>query len=158
MNHFSNWTPEDVERHNRRVSGDAAEKQTKSGLPEPAPKAQSTGLLDKASGRRIRQRTKPMMNRLEFEFYRMQSTCANIMNIRTQAITFLIANGVRYTPDFTWRERGTNLTFAIEVKGPKAFDGSLEKLKMAAHEFPDWKWFLVWKDKDGIWREQEVLP
>jgi hypothetical protein len=113
-------------------------------------------------GIRVRQSTKPVMNKLETEWFHI----LNIQHLmfprpRPQAVTFKLCNGMRYTPDvFTtaWPQGdqyGIRAT-AWEVKGPKAFDGSLDKLKMAAHEWPEILWILVWKES-GRWTQQIIL-
>lgn len=114
--------------------------------------------------KRIRQSSKPLLNKLETEFFnRIKDKYPNFPPVRPQAKTYRLCNGVRYSPDFTassWPyDDNMAKETAWEVKGKKAFDGSLEKLKMAAHEYPEIRWLLVWKDKNtGEWQEQVVLP
>ena len=107
------------------------------------------------SDRRVRQATKGP-NKLEADFaYWLPHARPQTADIRYNAVTLTIANGVRYTPDWTGWE-GERLT-AWEVKGPHAFDGSLEKLKMAARSFPRIKFELAWRVR-GEWRIQAILP
>lgn len=80
---------------------------------------------------------------------------------------YMLANGVWYKPDFTcqkhkWPEDNPVCGYqwketAWEVKGPKAWRGGFEFLKIAAHCWPEVRWVLVWRE-DGHWNEQEVLP
>lgn len=128
-------------------------------------KTPTTPGIPKASGKRIRQKSKTM-NRLEVSYFNTMKSRFGVKHMRFAALTFSIANGLRYTPDFTYvldipteLNHSGNNRVAVEIKGPKAFDGALDKLKMAAHEFPDWDFWLVWKDKTtGEWTGQRVLP
>lgn len=105
-------------------------------------------------GKRIRQASKPLMNKLEQEYYdRFLSWKDSTLSICVQSVRFRLANGLWYKPDFF-----TNApNVGIEVKGPHAFRGGFENLKMAAHQYPWIKWVLVWKE-NGEWCEQTVLP
>lgn len=99
--------------------------------------------------KRIRQSTKPLMNRLEAEFYERIKT----PSVHIQAITLKLANGLRYTPDFFCAQSRC----AWEVKGKWVDGDSFPKLKMAASVWPDIHFILVWKDKDGQWTSQRIL-
>ena len=81
-------------------------------------------------------------------------------NIYSQAITFKLANGVRYTPDNVAVIPSPIMLQqnAWEIKGKHAWDDSIVKLKMAAHIYPDTRWILVWKSPAGHWQEQLILP
>lgn len=104
---------------------------------------------------RIRQRTKPLSNKLEAEFGDYLRGWYSRAMIYEQAITLRLANGLRYTPDWiVCRQLGT---FCYEVKGRHAWDDALAKLKMAAGVYPMWGWFLVWKEGQS-WELQSVLP
>lgn len=70
-----------------------------------------------------------------------------------QAIRFRLANGLWYKPDIVCLEHHT----CFEVKGPHAFRGGFENLKMAASVYPRLAWYLLWKE-NGKWCEQRVLP
>ena len=73
-----------------------------------------------------------------------------------QGMRFRLGNGIWYCPDFV-RIPLDNLPMqAIEVKGPHAFRGGFENLKVAANLYPEITWVLVWKD-NGIWQEQIIL-
>lgn len=104
--------------------------------------------------KRIRQSTKPLMNRLELEFYEILKQNYYPNSIFAQAIRFKLGNGIWYKPDFI--VFGLNVR-AYEVKGEHAFRGGFENLKVAASLYKSVGWILVWKH-DGQWCEQTVLP
>lgn len=114
--------------------------------------------------RRIRQDTKPLLNKLETKFLnRIKDLYPNYPPIRAQAKTFRLCNGVRFTPDLScsiWPvENGAARETCWEIKGPKSWDDAIVKVKMAAHEFPEICWRFVWKDKTTKeWCEQILLP
>lgn len=127
----------------------------------------ASGTVTEAAPKRIRQRTKPLMNKLEAAYFEVLKlkllALPNATIIRAQAKTYVIANGMRYSPDFScssWPVAGEpNRETCWEVKGPHAFDGALDKLKMAATVWPEVRWILVWKEKGtGRWLEQIVRP
>jgi len=120
-------------------------------------------IVTQVINKRVRQSSKPLMNKLETEFYeRIRNLYPNFPPVRCQAKTYRIANGLRYTPDFTaspWPANcGPARETAWEVKGPWATEDSIVKLKAAAATFPEVCWLLVWKDSTGQWNEQRILP
>ena len=111
------------------------------------------GKVEPERAKRIRQDTKPLLNKLETEW-------GNILkrthpNVRPQAIKFRLANGTTYCPDFV--DLTSRPVTCWEVKGKHAWDDSLVKLKFAASTWPEITWMLVWRE-NGQWRQQEVLP
>lgn len=108
-------------------------------------------------GKRIRQDTKPLMNKLEQEYYDRYLFGRLEVSVSIQSIRFKLANGVWYKPDFYTDGNMVSYRQAIEVKGPHAFRGGFENLKMAAHQYPWIKWILVWKE-EGVWMHQTILP
>lgn len=102
--------------------------------------------------RRIRQDHRPLMNKLEESFLgELLLRGQRKEDILIQAIRFRLANGLWYKPDFVvW-------PCAWEVKGPHAWRGGYENLKMAAATYPHISWVLVWKEH-GRWCEQKILP
>jgi hypothetical protein len=109
--------------------------------------------------KRIRQSTKPLLNKLESEWFEVLKCRWKI--IVPQGLRFMLANGTWYKPDFIvwpvgWESDDHRLR-AFECKGPHAFRGGKENLKIAAHQYPQIKWELVWK-KDGQWQEQTIYP
>jgi hypothetical protein len=105
---------------------------------------------------RLRQNSKPLMNKLETDFFNYLVGVKHFTHtqIHAQAVTFKIANGLRYTPDFFI----LGIDTAYEVKGKWVDGDSFPKLKMAASVFPEISWFLVWKDGNKAWQEQIILP
>lgn len=111
---------------------------------------------------RIRQSSKPLMNKLETEWFNIiKDKYPNYPPVRAQAKTFRLCNGVRFTPDLScsiWPvEGGPSRETCWEIKGPKSWDDAIVKAKMAAHEYPEVCWHFVWKHK-GKWCEQILLP
>lgn len=105
-------------------------------------------------GKRIRQDSKPLMNKLEMQFWRERLEQRYPL-AKPQAIRFKLGNGIWYKPDFV--DFSIQPVTAWEVKGPHAFRGGFENLKVAASAYPFVRWILVWKES-GEWRQQEVLP
>jgi hypothetical protein len=120
-----------------------------------AAKAFKPQTANAAPGVRIRQDSKPLMNKLEMEWFNRLGGMASTRNLRAQAIRVKLANGLWFKVDITCIIDGKMTCF--EVKGSFAFRGGFENLKSAASLFPEWDWFLVWKD-DGQWKSQKVLP
>ena len=120
----------------------------------------------KAFPKRIRQDTKPRLNKLEQEWFdRIKGMFPNFPPVRAQAKRYELASGAWFKPDFTastWPapENGPQKETAWEVKGPKACRWSRRgelTIKFAARAWPEVRWILVWKE-GGAWRTQEVLP
>lgn len=109
--------------------------------------------------KRLRQDTKPLLNNLEQRFYRYLQCLFPGDKIVPQGKRYRLANGLWYKPDFTavmnvdpvvgWME------YAWEVKGPHAFRGGFENLKMAAATYPQVFWTLAWFDSG--WMTQRIL-
>lgn len=114
--------------------------------------------------KRIRQDSKPLMNNLETEW--LQELYADfpecpISTFRAQAKTYRLANGLRYTPDFTAVINifpGGLKETAWEVKGKWVDGDSFPKLKMFAAVWPEIRVILAWKDARGKWQEQTIFP
>ena len=111
---------------------------------------------------RLRQSRKPILNKLEQRFYdymvgpmKIPATC-----ILSQAIRLELARGHWYKPDFflpgNLRPEPYYGFVAYEVKGPKAFRGGFENLKVAARIHRWLKFELVWLE-DGKWKQQPIL-
>src|SRR5262245_4402461 len=72
-----------------------------------------------------------------------------------ESIRLKLANGLTYKPDYpTWK--GDKLTF-YEVKGEQVWEDSLKSLKVAAHQYKRFGFYL-YKYAKGEWTWQEVLP
>ena len=106
--------------------------------------------------KRLRQDTKPLLNKLEAEFQRYEEARIG-EKLLPQALRFRLGNGIWYKPDFL-RVRGISGRLMLyEVKGPHSFRGGFENLKVAAGLYRDMDWRLVWK-QSGQWQTQDVLP
>ena len=117
--------------------------------------------LPAATKKRLRQSSKPLMNKLESEFMDwLVRTGTPKENIFPQAMRLEISNGHWYKPDFfvtpTESDEWPQGWF-YECKGPHSFRGGFENVKDAARRFKHFKFILVWLD-DGRWQEQIVLP
>jgi len=142
---------EDVLKHNARVAAGKISGAT--GGTSAASKP--VDCLTVAPGVRIRQDSKPLMNKLEREWFNNLGALASTKNLRAQAIRVKLANGLWFKVDLTCEIDGRMTCF--EVKGTFAFRGGFENVKSAATLFQEWDWFLVWK-KDGVWKSQKILP
>ena len=105
--------------------------------------------------KRIRQSTKPLMNKLESEFKAYYETLTG-HSLIVQSIRFKLGNGIWYKPDFILMCSTLGIK-AFEVKGEHAFRGGFENLKVAAHQYPRISWILAWK-VNNTWNQQPVLP
>ena len=113
----------------------------------------------KMAKKRVRQSSKPLMNKLEAEFFNhMKCQYLEIgygSEILAQALRFRLGNGIWYKPDFV-QIRPSGRWTIYEVKGPHAFRGGLENLKIAASQYPLIQWVLAWKE-GGEWVTQEIF-
>lgn len=75
-----------------------------------------------------------------------------IDHVRFQAMTFESGQGSKYTPDFTARQRTTNMGLAYEVKGAYVYEDSIIKFKACALLYPDWIWYWCQQDDAGNWK------
>ena len=119
---------------------------TRKDTPTPAP----------AAKKRIRQNSAGL-NKTEQAFYEYLS--ARHEKPHSQAITFKIANGCRYTPDFAVFG-GDGEIVCYEVKGFMRDDAAV-KLKVAASLYPHVAFHIVTskpKKAGGGWDIQCVLP
>lgn len=120
---------------------------------------------------RIRQSSKPLMNKLEQAWFNLLSVqYPNYPKPRAQAKRYKIANGAWYKPDVTvslWPNRnpdgsvrGADMETAWECKGPKQMKNvarGILTIKTAAAQWPEVRFILVWQER-GKWCQQEVLP
>lgn len=122
-----------------------------------APTGEEVTIITKPK-KRIRQSSKPLMNKLEFSFYSYLSAFYPSFSFHAQSIRFKLGNGIYYKPDlvcFGWGDKPRACCW--EVKGPYAFRGGFENLKVAAHAYPEVEWRLAWKIGNE-WQQQLVLP
>jgi hypothetical protein len=101
----------------------------------------------------LRQKTKGP-NKLETAFAAVLRAENPGVQIREQAVTWQIGNGVRYTPDIMIVEPGR--LEAYETKGGLFRDDAKVKIKVAASIWPQITFFLVWR-KAGVWHRQRIL-
>lgn len=111
-----------------------------------------------AAGRRMRQDSRPLLNKLETEFEEvLRSWLGEGVAFYPQSLRFKLGNGIWYKPDFVVLRNRSGRSLAFEVKGPHSFRGGMENLKVAAGLYKEVRFYLAWK-QDGVWRQQEVLP
>lgn len=106
---------------------------------------------------RIRQSIKPVLNQLETDWCAVIQGWYPGIKVHKQALRVKLANGAWYKADLAMFLPG-GLT-CWECKGPKVVKGQskgLLALKVAATEYPEIKWILVWRES-GTWHEQRVL-
>lgn len=108
--------------------------------------------------KRIRQDSKPLMNKLEMAWLSVLKTTYPDAIIHSQEWRVKIGNGAWFKVDHCAFVDG--VWTAWECKGPKegknVARGTLA-LKCATTAFPEVKWILVWKES-GVWRQQILLP
>lgn len=100
------------------------------------------------------------MNKLETRFFSHLCAFYPSAKFHAQSIRWKLGNGIWYKPDvvcFDWDCGDRGRVACWEVKGPHAFRGGFENLKVAASLYPEVVWRLVW-EQDGRWQEQIVLP
>lgn len=106
-------------------------------------------------GKRLRQSAAPILNKLETRLEAWLAAVYPGEKIRAQAKRYRLANGIWYKADFSAVIAGQE--WAWEAKGPKAFRGGFENLKVASATWPEVRFVLVWEE-GGAWRTQEILP
>ena len=113
----------------------------------------------------VRQATRDKRNKLERSFEAevlyWHKLRGEIADYKSQAIRLQLANGVTYLPDYYVLGNDRSGTF-IEIKGEKrngrtiARDDAAVKIKIAAKEYPEFRFHLAWKSRSGEWRYQIV--
>jgi len=105
---------------------------------------------------RVRQSAKPLMNKLETEYFDVLKASYPTATIRPQSKKYRVCNGSVYCPDFTAIING--IETAWETKGKHSWDDAMLKIKVAASVWPEVDWWLVWKDASGRWTTQKIIP
>lgn len=107
--------------------------------------------------RRLRQDRRGLNQTEEAFLAHLLATKPNC-NPRREGLGIRIGNGCVYWPDFVIGI-GPEALEAYEVKGPWMQDDSSAKLKSAAREFPEVRFFLATREEDKSgWIIEEVLP
>jgi hypothetical protein len=111
------------------------------------------------AGKRIRQSKGLRGSKLERIYLRYLQRLWPGANFHHGDVRLRIANGCYYTPDIHAMVPWPIMIHPVfwEVKGPYAYEDSLIKLKVVATQYPDYVFVLVWRDKVGMWRNQEIL-
>jgi hypothetical protein len=136
----------------------------------PPPSAAPTGGAPRASYPKpdaapalVRQSSKGM-NKTEARFLDHLNQQA-FRYIEFEGLTFRLANGSVFTPDFICWDEATMRPFCYDVKGTwkgnkgHAEDDAKVKIKVAASKYPWVNFYLAWWDtKDLRWNLQHVLP
>ncbi len=105
----------------------------------------SAAILAETDGPRLRQNRGPKTNKTEAAFESWLRAKYPGVQIEREGVTLLLANGLRYTADFSAFNPDRSLVL-YEVKGApgaKIWDDSIAKLKMAASKFPTIEFWLV---------------
>lgn len=113
-------------------------------------------IMEPAVKKRIRQSAKPVLNALESRYHTYFIHTYPDRVIFPQAVRVELARGIWFKPDFFCPTIIGRPTF-FEVKGPKAFRGGFENLKVAARVHSWASFFLVWEDDARVWQQQEIL-
>lgn len=146
MNPFAGMTMDEVEAHNAKVHAGQM------------PLAPPPPFLGVAKGNRVRQSSKPLMNKLESDCFAMLAATGLFDRLRAQAKRFRLGNGIWFKVDITGIDTRDGRDTAWEVKGPHAWQSGIQPLKVAAGLYPEIRWLLIWKGEKGAWKQQEILP
>lgn len=142
--------------------GELVQRPARAGDAGPESGSNSNARVAAKQSKRIRQSSKPLLNKLEAEWFAaLKKGMPDTAHIKCQSLRFRLGNGIWYKPDFVCFYLDHSMLSmcceAHEVKGPHAFRGGFENLKVAASLYPEIRWLLVWKE-DGQWKQQDVLP
>lgn len=124
-----------------------------SGPPSGYPQAKKT---PPRPGKRIRQASKPLLNKLEQEAMDMLHARFPYSKFQPHAMKLELANGSWYCPDIIEFPKEPPLHI-YEVKGKHSWDDAIVKLKVAARTWQEFHWWLMWKEGE-VWKSQRVLP
>lgn len=73
-----------------------------------------------------------------------------------ERVKLRLADGAWYTPDFDVTLADGSLEFH-ETKGGFIREAGMLRIKVAAHQYPHWRFYLV-QHKDGQWGRRLMLP
>lgn len=116
----------------------------------------AVGLLREGTAPRLRQKTGPKLNKTETAFYLHLVSHIPGAKVMPHAITLVLANGCRYTPDF-YVEMPEGRDRFYETKGFMRDDAAV-KLKVAASTFTRFDFYLASRKKGGRWEIQRIFP
>lgn len=122
---------------------------------------QTQTLREVTSGKRLRQNPKPLLNKLEtqwFEYLKATLPKDALPTLRAQAIKLKLCNGSFYKPDMSATVAGRLICW--ETKGPRFGKGNARGtlvIKFAASAWPEIQ-FIYASKEHGEWRTQVVLP
>lgn len=129
----------------------------------PAPDLRAGGAAVLEPGPKRLRQSSAKLNKTEQAFLEHLQRTSFESPIHVQAITLLLANGVRYTPDFVVAETPDSAdpvaaqAYAYEVKGFMRDDAAV-KIKVAAAAYPWMDFILVWrKGRTSPWQFQKIL-
>jgi hypothetical protein len=114
--------------------------------------------LGGAPGVRIRQDSKPLMNKLENSWFTRLVAIGKVKNLSAQSLRFKLANGAWYKTDMAGWIDG-RLT-CWECKGPACMKNvarGILTVKCAAALWPEIDFILIWRVR-GVFHQQKVLP
>lgn len=119
-----------------------------------------TAMADKAKPKtRLRQSSKPLLNKTEQRFFDYLKTKHPEDSIRAKPMTFQLCNGVVFKPDVSRYAKEQCRYHMFDVKGPQQIqDDAAVKIKMAAKEWPEVSWWLAWETALNVWQVQLILP
>lgn len=112
----------------------------------------------KKAGPRIRQNSEGL-NKTEQAFFEYLKAMYPHRFVNAQALTLKIANGCRYTPDFSvagFHDGAPENVECYEVKGFMRDDAAV-KIKVAATAYPWITFFLVTRGNFDSWNLQKIL-
>ena len=125
-------------------------------VPSPAQKQAAAPALVRQSGKGMNKTEARFLDHLKQQGF---------ASVEFEGITFKLANGVRFTPDFTCWDETTMRAFSYDVKGTwKGNRGHIEddaavKVKLAAAKYPWVNFYLAWWDtKELRWNLQHIKP
>jgi hypothetical protein len=114
-------------------------------------------------------KSKSGMTKVEERFasyLNLLKSVGKIEDWKFEPMSIKIADGVRYNPDFeivgkefiTMAEikPGSRDKKTGQVKPFSMDDGYRTKIYVAAEKYPEFRWLLIWDDKNGGWMEREI--
>jgi hypothetical protein len=149
-----NWTPEQVEAHNKRIA-EGGKRRTRPFVPTEYVKAMPPAVKAISATADIKASTdEQKLNKTE-RLYLQYLKSVGVQWIGVQAVTLKLGDDCRYTPDFVVIDASSLIT-AHEVKGFWRDDARV-KIKVAARSFPWMAFVAAQKSKTG-WNIERINP